>query len=274
VPYLNFIDTLFYMKLHLLFLAVALSFAPVRAFSTSFNIKPFSEFTQGASNIVRGTVSNVHVENGITSDGGKTIYTYANLAVKETLKGNIHSANITVRKLGGTKDGMTLEIPSSPEFVENDDTVLYLGAEQDDRTYEVVGLELGKFGLENKNGDTILTGGLFAYSQPPADHDHPGESEHAKAFGDIRENQRPWSLSQLRELIKKQGAAPTASVATASSTPVGSSPTPSMSATPKAEISTAETSTEKTEQTSAPSFYYWIGGLLILVVAFSVLKRK
>jgi hypothetical protein len=209
------------MKLHLLFAAALAVFSVQTTFGSSFNIKPFSDVTAETPNIVRGTIARVHVENAITEDGGKTIFTYADVIVKEVLKGKIAGSSIVVRKVGGTKDGVTLEIPSSPEFVENEEVVLFLSEEQSDQTYEVLGLELGKFNLEPKNGDIFLTGGLFSYAERD-DHDHPTTAQ--------SENQKSWSVGQLRDLIKKQQSttsAPVAVVATREvSTPDLSKPNP------------------------------------------------
>ena len=106
------------MKMHSL-LAFALTMQT--AFATSFYIRPFSEFTKSTSNIIRGKISNIHVENGTTPDGGKTLYTFANLEIKEVIKGGISGTQINIRKLGGSKDGVTLEVPSSVEFSEKEE---------------------------------------------------------------------------------------------------------------------------------------------------------
>lgn len=256
------------MKMHLLFVFLLNSFVFSNSHATSFNIRPFSEFTQSASNIVRGTISNVHTENAVTNDGGKTIYTYANLAVKEVFKGSIHSNNVLIRKLGGTKDGTTLEIPSSPEFVENEDTVLFLSTEKEDKSYEVMGLELGKFGLEEKNGATILTGGMFNYSQPGQVHDHDAHT----SSDDLTENQKPWSLTDLRALVRKQSNPPASK--TTNTSQVNRSPSPALSPanTPEEKHSNGEHPSHS--ESSSSSFPYWIGGAFLIAVIFFLWKRK
>ena len=195
------------MKMHLILgFAMTVLLGQSSAKATSFFIRPFSQFTQTAPNVVRGTISNIHVENGITDEGAKTIFTYANLDVKEVLKGTITTAQISIRKIGGSKDGVTLEIPSSPDFIEGEDTVLFLSSQQNDKSYEVTGLELGKFGIKEVNGEQVLTGGLFSYSKTPSG----GEDQHNLSAGDLSENRRPWSLGQVREMIQKQGSNPPA----------------------------------------------------------------
>jgi hypothetical protein len=183
------------MNLHPVSACIAALFAfASTAQATSFMITPFPDFVKAAPNIVRGTLHDILVENGITADGSKTIYTYATVDVRETLKGSISVPTIRVRKLGGTRDGVTLDVPSSPEFVESEDTVVFLSEAREDQSYEVWGMELGKFWLKEEGGEAILQGGILEYSQEHSDPNSP-DSDHA-----LRENRKNWTLTQLREL--------------------------------------------------------------------------
>jgi hypothetical protein len=114
----------------------------------------------------------------------------------EVLKGTITKPSLPIRKLGGTKDGITLHIPGSPEFQDGEDSVFFLGSENEDHSYELKGLELGKFGLQEKNGELELTGGLLGYSTGP-------EATEAMGPG-VVENRRTWTLKQLKEVIETQ----------------------------------------------------------------------
>jgi hypothetical protein len=163
--------------------------------ATSFFIRPLPDFARDARYIVRGTLHSVVSEYGSDPAGAKTLYTYAKLEVREVLKGTLPEREILIRKVGGTKDGVTLSIDSSPEFSENEDTVLFLGEQKDDRSYEVEGLELGKFGLEERNGELFLKGGILSYSKP-----RPGEGSDAQGPG-IAENRRDWPLRELRNIV-------------------------------------------------------------------------
>lgn len=149
--------------------------------------------------MVHGIIHNVRTEEGVT-EGGKTIYTFADVEVKEVLKGSVPAASgIIVRKLGGTKDQLTLEIPGSPQFTENEESVLFLDTIPNSQLYEVVGMELGKFGLKEENGEKILTGGIFTFASGEEAHDQttpPGE--------DLSENTKPWSIRELKDLVSKQ----------------------------------------------------------------------
>jgi len=223
---------------------LAFLFSMQSAFATSFYIRPFSEFTKTTPNIIRGKISNIHVENGVTPDGGKTIYTFANLQIKDTIKGSISGTQIQIRKLGGSKDGVTLEIPSSVEFTDKEEGVFFLSDEQEDHSYEVSSLELGKFNLVEKNGDEILTGGIFNYSKPRPGHEH----DHPVMAENTEENLRPWSITQLKELVKTQQQLPvstsenekTPEVSTASSDLNPSSTPTSIKQSEQKESSTVE----------------------------------
>ena len=233
--------------------------------ATSFYIRPFSEFTQTTETIVHGTLSNIHTENGLTGDGGKTIYTYANLAIKEVLKGKINSNQILIRKIGGSKDGLTLEIPSSPELIEGEETVLYLSSEKEDHAYEITGLELGKFGLQEKNGELILTGGIFNYGNK--NDAHPGETLNNED-PNLKENSQEWSINQLKSMIAKQAPA-LESVKENLQSPSLTNSSVSISKTELPQQSTAKEST--LEKNSAPDSEPPSPFLLPLFIAFIIL---
>ncbi len=194
---MTFIVTLFLMKMHSI-LTLALLFQSAHA--TSFFIEPFSQFTKSTALIIRGVTTNIHAEYSSNQLGEKTIFTYADLSIKDVIKGNVSGSNIKIRRLGGTLDGVTLEVPSSVELNENEDGVFFLSEERDDHTYEVTGMELGKFLLEKSKGQEILKGGLFHYSP----HTHLDEGTQAFQAGDLSENLKPWSLDQLKDLVRSQ----------------------------------------------------------------------
>lgn len=187
------------MKMHYL-LPLVLSLNVTWA--TSFFIQPFSDFTRTTPNIVRGTIQSTYVDHSSNQNGEKEIYTYAEVNLKEVIKGSIEGSRITIRKLGGTKDGITLEIPSSVEFKVGVESVFFLSASQPDRSYEVSGMELGRFDLVRENGKEVLKGGLFLYSQP-----HSKEETHFMAEN-IKENKKPWSFDQLKDLVAQQSLPP------------------------------------------------------------------
>ena len=164
---------------------MVLHFLLASAFASSFNVKPLPELTEEARFIVHGTLHNIRTESGIESSGAKIIYTYATLDLTEKFKGSGLPQTILIRKIGGTQDGLTIDIPGSPEFKNGEECVLFLSEEKEDQSYEILGLEMGKYGLEEKNGQTILTGGIFNYSS----HDRPTPY---------------WTLSKFKVMLAKQ----------------------------------------------------------------------
>ena len=260
------------MNLH--FILVLFTLLSTQSNATSFYIRPFSEFTQSSTNIVRGTMSDIHAANQLTPDGMKAIYTYATLDVKEVLKGDIQKHLITIRKIGGTVDGYTVEIPSSPEFKEGDDTVLFLSAQHEDASYEVTGLELGKFALEEKNGETLLKGGIFNYSKSGS-----SEEEHSQYAKNTEENHKVWSLKDLRALIQKQSPSAAATPPTAPKN-LTTPPTRVIASTVN-RIPSANNSESSTERQSSPEtapensfFLYGFCAILLAGIAFFFLKKK
>jgi hypothetical protein len=269
------------MKMHSL---LALFLIAPQALATSFFIRPFSEFTKTTEVIVRGITTDIHAESGSNENGEKTIYTYANLSLKDVIKGNLSGSSIRIRKAGGTVDDVTLEIPSSVEFKEGEEGVFFLGDEQADHSYEVIGMELGKFNLVNQDGNEVLKGPLFVYSRPPSKNhaEHP----HANTLirDDISENLKPWSIQQLKDLVKSQGDEP-------QSPKNGSSaPMPSPGENPKkvnisnnlsentpqnaVENSTTENDATQQESLYIDSRFWYVLALATLMLGVYLFKRR
>ena len=254
------------MNLHFLLRLLTL-LIPFSA-ATSFYIRPFSDFTQTTQNIVRGTLSDVHATNLTTSDGQKAIYTYANVNVKEVFKGEINQHSIVVRKIGGTVDGYTVDIPSSPELKDGEDTVMFLSQQKEDGSYEITGLELGKFGLEEKNGETFLKGGLFNYSNSGTGED----AEHTKYADNLDENRKLWSLNALRDLIRKQKSLPAPTV---TPKPV-TQPNPVASSTviPQQSPSAVLSDEKPSKSTATMPWGYGVAAIFLAAIFFVLFRKK
>jgi len=228
------------MNLHFLFALCSLHGST--AFATSFFIRPMEEVVAGTPNIVRGFVRSVRVEEQANERGIRTLVTVAELEVREVLKGPLAGSRIEVKRAGGEKNGVQLEIPGAPEFVENEETVLFLNEPLPDRSYEVRDMTLGKFGLDRSGGKELLTGGLLAYS-----HDHAAEDS-PPAAGTPR---REWSVADLRRLIEKQGNRTASRTPAPVSSPPPASPSPTASTAPSAS-SQAVSATASPDAGSAP----------------------
>jgi hypothetical protein len=266
------------MNLHILFpLLLALGFVRAPADATSFYIRPMSEFTKGAANIVKGRIHAPHVEPGTQENGNATIFTYAQFEVEEVLKGGISGKSILIRKIGGTLGDRSLYIPGSPDFPENRDTVLFLTGVKKDQSYEVTGLELGEFGTEEKDGVLHLTGGLLGLSRNPEEAE--GASSGPSA---LEENRQPWPLTRLRALIRSQAGAQAESPAPnpgapLPSTSLSASPSPSATApaplTPPAE-GPASGEAKPSMPSPASSAGYWALGVGILLAGLLFWRRR
>jgi len=266
------------MKMHSL---LVLLFLIPQAHATSFFIRPFSEFTKTTNVIVRGVTTGIHAENVANANGEKMIFTFASLAIKDVIKGSITGGSIRIRRPGGTLDGMTLEIPSSVEFKEGEEGVFFLSDEQDDHSYEVTGMELGKFNIVNQGGSEILKGGIFAYSKHDKHDNHRGQ---AIQSGDTSENLKSWSITQLKELVQSQGdAPPVANRTTESKINLIPAPysAPSENAsnqsntqpTPVAAINENNDATRHDSLYITPAFWYVLA-LSILALGIYLIKRR
>ncbi len=227
------------MKLH--FLLLGLLLPPVISRATSFHIAPMSEFVQSSPNIVRGIVRSIRPEEGTDTEGNRVIRTYAEVEITEVLKGRIQEKRILIRKAGGSTNGMTVEVAGAPEFHENEDTVLFLGDLLEDRSYEIEGLELGKFEIEKKNGKELLSGGLLAYSE--------GSAEGAQGPG-IEANRKDWSIGDLKKLAASPEPPPAAGATEprpGAASPA--SPGSAGSVLPEAPVASPEESTKKPDET-------------------------
>lgn len=258
------------MKLHSI-LAIALSIN--QAFATSFYIRPFSEFTKTTPNIIRGKIGNIRTEYRVSPDGEKTIFTFADLEVKDVIKGGITGTQIQIRKLGGTKDGVTLEIPSSVEFIDKEDSVFYLSEEQEDHSFEVTSMELGKFTLTEKNGEEILNGGIFAYSKPRTGH------EHDVIASNIAENLKPWSIDQLKELVKSQGQTMPSSAEPIKNPEVSNGSNNQASNSNNSNPASIQSSNATEEKDQSPLYndstvWYSLATIILTLSVFFILRRR
>jgi hypothetical protein len=242
------------MKLHFLF--AALGMLPEFSSATSFYIRPMEEVVSGTPNIVRGIVRSVQVEERAEPRGGNALFTVAGIEVKEVLKGSITDSRIEVKRAGGEKNGVTLEIPGSPQFTENEETVLFLSEILPDHSFEVRDMALGKFGIDRRNGTELLSGGLLAY-------------------GTEKRPPRDWSIRDLKALIESRGNVPSPSVPDPSSASTPRySPTPTPGSSRSSPDSIATPGPESPEETSKISRFGALAFGAGLVLGIGMLLRR
>ena len=182
--------------------------------ATTFVSMPFPDLIKGAPTIVHGIIGSSQPEWVRGANGSKRIFTFYAFQLEETFKGNVKGGSIQIRELGGEIDGVGMRISGSAEFSPGEDVVVFLGAENDDGSYDVRGLSSGKLNLERwPDGRECLSG--IALGQGG--------------------RKCSWDVASLREVVRDQGdtpAAPVARVSPASVAPRSSSRPSSLASSP------------------------------------------
>lgn len=202
-----------------LFAALAALLDPA-AHATSFVHVPFPQSVDEAPTIVRGTTGRSRADWAVGPDGSKRIFTYTDLEVRESIKGELQTgARIQLRALGGEKGGIGMQVPGTAEFTPGEDTVVFLSEKNPDGTYDVKGMAMGKYSIatDQSSGKEMLVGmGV----------------EEVHFDGAPEDAVKKYSLADLRELAHAPAAAPPSPAASAaavnSAAPgSGNSPLPS-----------------------------------------------
>lgn len=177
------------------------SLGAASALASSFYEQPFPETVRNAPTVVRGKVGKAETAWTTLSDGSKHLFTYYDVEVSEGFKGGPRTgAPIRIRELGGSKDGVTLNVSGTAGFEKGEDVVVMLGEPQSqiDGAYPVIGMMMGKYNLvKGADGKEYLRGAGIGSAT------HPGlRGENAPA--------RPAqvSLEGLREIIRTQASEP------------------------------------------------------------------
>lgn len=167
---------------------------PARA--TSFMAQPFPKTVQESPTIVRGKVRSSHSDWGRSSDDSRQIFTYTDLDVEEVIKGpGIQAPSIQIREIGGEVGGVGMEVAGSSHFSPGEDIVVMLGNKNDDGSFDVRGLMMGKLDVrKDRSGQEILSGPAIDY-----------QGEEASGAGGDTLSQKIWTLEALRRLVAGQG---------------------------------------------------------------------
>ena len=154
-------------------LCAILSLALARA--TTVIPPSFDELVGQAELIFQGTVTDVKSE--WAGEGGqRRIVSYVTFHVDESLKGNPGAA-YTIRMLGGTVDGQTMEVSDSPKFKVGDRDILFV--ENNGKQFiPLVGIMHGRYRVQvdqSSNQEVVLTNRGYALTdvaQLGKDDDH------------------------------------------------------------------------------------------------------
>lgn len=107
-----------------IFLTVCAAFVLSFAHATTVVPPSFDELVANAEVIFQGTVTDV--KSQWTGEGAERhIVTYITLNVEDALKGE-PGATYTMRMLGGTVDGTTMEVSDVPKFKVGDRDILFV----------------------------------------------------------------------------------------------------------------------------------------------------
>lgn len=133
-----------------LFLGVLLALLPSAVLATVVKAQTFEEMTKVAPLVVRATVQS---SQAAYDHGERHIWTYTELQVTDTLKGEVRSA-LMVKQPGGEVGRIGAHVDGTAKFAVGETVVLFLEPATDEpNAFVVLGLAAGKVSLENLKGE-------------------------------------------------------------------------------------------------------------------------
>ncbi len=166
------------------FLATATTVIPPR----------FDELVSRAQIIFEGEVTGLQSQ-WIGEGAQHRIVTFVTFKVDDTLKGDA-GATYSIRLLGGTVDGRTMEVTDAPKFKVGDHDLLFV-ENNGSQFIPLVGIQHGRFRVQKDatGRQTLITGG----GQPLADVNQLGGDE-----GSVARNRQALSLDDFKGLIRSK----------------------------------------------------------------------
>jgi hypothetical protein len=123
------------------------------AFATTVVKMDLPVLVNKAESIVQGQVEQVYVQ---WDADRKLAFTYASVRVEDPLKGE-RRRTVLIRQVGGTVGSMTIHVAGMPRFSTGDRVIVFL-KDQQDGTFQVLGLNQGKYEIVNGNAVSNLSG--------------------------------------------------------------------------------------------------------------------
>jgi len=178
-------------KFSQLLISGACLFLAGTALATTVIPPSFDELVSRAQMIFQGSVTDVRSE--WTGEGAQRhIMSYVTLKVEDAIKGNPGST-VTLRMLGGTVGGETMEVADAPKFKVGDRDILFV-ENNGTQFVPLVGIMHGRFRVEK---DTTGQDAVFTNEGSPlSDVTQLGKSEKAASAG------RPISKQEFRQAIQ------------------------------------------------------------------------
>ena len=100
----------------------------VTASATSIRPPSFEQLVDGSGRIVRATVSSVRPYED-SYEGKRVVRTEIVLNVLETIRGEVTTGELKIRHLGGSVNGLRMEVGAMPKFEVGKEMVLFLHGE-------------------------------------------------------------------------------------------------------------------------------------------------
>jgi hypothetical protein len=175
------------------FALLALLAAGLGSLSATTVIPPtFDQLVSRAELIFEGTVTHVHSQ-WLGEGAQRRIVTYVTFKIDDAMKGT-PGASYTIRMLGGTVDGRTMEVTDSPKFKAGDHDVLFV-EHNGQQFIPLVGIMHGRYHIErDQTGQEIV---VDHDGQPLTDVANLGKEE-TNASG----ARAPLSLGQFKSAIR------------------------------------------------------------------------
>ena len=164
--------------------AICAVFALQSAQATTVIPPSFDELVDQAQLIFQGTVTDTQSQ-WAGEGGSRRIVTYVTFKVDEAIKGD-PGATYTLRMLGGTVDGQTMEVTDAPKFKVGDRDVVFV-ENNGSQFIPLVGIMHGRFRVKQDKAtgrDVVVTNGGHAVrdvAQLGKDDDHGHGKAHADA---------------------------------------------------------------------------------------------
>ena len=163
----------------------------VTALATTVIPPSFDELVSRAEMIFQGSVTGVRSE--WTGEGAQRhIMSYVTLKVEDAIKGNPGST-VTLRMLGGTVGGETMEVTDAPKFKVGERDILFV-ENNGTQFVPLVGIMHGRFRVKKDPAgqDAVFTN----EGSPLSDVSNLGKNEEAASAG------RPISKQEFRQAIQ------------------------------------------------------------------------
>jgi len=118
------------------------------------------ELTKRATVILTGTVVDVHSD---FAPDGSTIYTYIQVRVAQSLKGEFQEDVITLRQIGGSVGEKSVVLPGAPIYELGEEILIFAGPFGQTGYYGILGIFYGKYdiGIDPITGRKAVSGASF-----------------------------------------------------------------------------------------------------------------